>query len=97
MFLEGYVLPNVNYHGVLDCGGDPCNFTLYFTEKIPVNVGRHSHQFRNLPLTLMASADDVRTLGRENTMPTAATAAYPPVNEKKNAISIENGQQRILS
>ena len=36
-------------------------------------------------------------LGRENTMPTAATAAYPPVNEKKNAISIENGQQRILS
>jgi hypothetical protein len=97
VFLEGYVLPNVSYRGVLNCGGDDCNFTLYFSEKVPVNVGRHSHQFRNLPLTLMASADDVRILGRENTMPTAATAAYPPANEKKNAISIQNGQQVILS
>ncbi len=97
VMLEGYVLPNVNYHGVLDCGGDPCNFTLYFTEKIPVNVGKHSHQFRNLPLTLMASADDVRTLGRANTMPTAPTAAYPPVNEKKDAISIQNGEAKVLN
>lgn len=97
VYLEGYVLPNVSYRGVLNCGGDDCNFTLYFTEKVPVNVGRHSHQFRNLPLTLMASADDVRTLGRENTMPTAATAAYPPVNEKKNAVSIQNGKQVILT
>lgn len=98
VYLEGYVLPNVDYHGVLQCpGGDPCNFTLYFTEKIPVNVGRHSHQFRNLPLTLMSSADGVRTLGRENTSPAARTAAYPPNNEKKNAISIVNGVQVPLS
>lgn len=97
VMLEGYVLPNVNYHGVLNCGGEPCNFTLYFTEKIPVNVGKHSHQFRNLPLTLMASADDVRQLGRANTMPTAPTAAYPPVNEKKDAISIQNGEAKVLN
>jgi hypothetical protein len=45
----------------------------------------------------MATADGVRTIGRNNTLPAARTAAFPPVNEKKNAISIVNGVQVPLT
>ena len=93
VMLEGFVLPNTVYRGRISLPGCRCSssFSMYFSHKVPVNVGNHSHKFRNVPLKLMASADDVRILGDSNTGINERTTAYPPVNEKKNAISIRNG------
>lgn len=93
VMLEGFVLPNTTYSGFISLPGCKCSssFTMRFYHKVPVNVGNHSHQFRNVPLTLMATADDVRQIGNNNTGINARTTAFPPVNEKKNAIAIRNG------
>jgi len=90
--LEGFVLPNTTYRGFISLPGCRCSssFSMYFSHKVPVNVGNHSHQFRNVPLTLMAEADDVRQIGSSNTSPSERTTAFPPVNEKKNAITIRD-------
>lgn len=43
----------------------------------------HSHQFRNLPLTLTTSKEDVRAVAAQNTLPANKTASFPVINEKK--------------
>lgn len=67
-----------------------------YSQRPPVNAGKHSHQFRNVPLTLMATSDDVREIGKGNTDPTQKTAAFPPVNEKKLAKTARNGRQTTV-
>ena len=96
VMLEGFVLPNTTYRGFISLPGCRCSssFSMYFSHKVPVNVGNHSHQFRNVPLTLMAEADDVRLIGSSNTSPTEKTTAFPPVNEKKLAVTIKNDTAR---
>jgi hypothetical protein len=43
----------------------------------------HTHPFKNVPLKLMASKDDVRKVGAKTTDNQGTTAAIPVVHEKK--------------
>ena len=49
----------------------------------------HSHQFRNLPLTLMQKESDVRQVGKNNENP-VKTGPFPIKHEKKTAQSFDN-------
>ena len=49
----------------------------------------HSHQFRNLPLTLLQKESDVRQVGKNNENP-VKTGPFPVKHEKKTAQSFDN-------
>ena len=48
-----------------------------------IELHPHTHPFKNVPLKLMASKDDVRKVGAKTTDNQGATAAIPVVHEKK--------------
>ena len=68
--------------------------TISFTPSEAVNedIGYttpHSHQFRNIPLTLMQKESDVRQVGKNNENP-VKTGPFPIKHEKKTAQSFDN-------
>ena len=48
-----------------------------------IELHPHTHPFKNVPLKLMKSKDDVRKVGRATTKNSGRTKAVPVVHEKK--------------
>ena len=52
-----------------------------------VQMNEHSHQFRNIPLTLTQSHDDVREVGKANNMAEKIPSSIPRDNDHEQGTS----------
>jgi hypothetical protein len=61
--------------------------TISVTSSTPniVKIYAHTHPFKNVPLKLMESKDDVRKVAKRTTDKEIRTAAIPVIHEKKTA------------